>query len=73
MWSKISWRSTKYPPFSHSGISLTAVIEPTIPPSSISTQWNDDCGGTTIIEAPASEFSNRSIISASGASVSTSA
>jgi hypothetical protein len=35
-----------------------------MPSSPISTQWNDDCGGTTIIDAPASAFENRSIISA---------
>ncbi|WP_433540826.1 hypothetical protein ACQP10_02960 [Streptosporangium sandarakinum] len=73
MWSKTSCRSTKYPPFTHSGIRLTGVIPPTSPRSPSSTQWKVSDGGTTIIEAPAPEAAKRSMISGSGASVSTSA
>lgn len=54
-------------------MSLTAVMPPTRPSSPRSTQWNEDCGGTTIIDAPASRRAKESIISGSGASVSTSA
>ena len=45
----------------------------TSPVSLTSTQWNDDCGGTIIIEAAAPDSWNFSIMSSIGASVSTSA
>jgi len=45
----------------------------TSPVSLTSTQWNDDCGGTIIIDAAAPDSWKLSIMWSSGASVSTSA
>ena len=71
--SKISWESTKNPPFSQIGNLETGVMSLTSPVSLTSTQWNDDCGGTIIIEAAAPDLWNFSMMSSNGASVSTSA
>ena len=49
------------------------VISLTSPASLTSTQWNDDCGGTTIIEAAAPDLWKLSMMWSIGASVSTSA
>jgi hypothetical protein len=73
MWSNTSWRSTKYPPLAHIGISSIGVMPSTMLCSPTLMQWNVPGGGTTIMDAPASDRSNRSMISGSGASVSTSA